>query len=29
MALMSPQTEKDDVDEHSKVFRDGVRELVG
>jgi glutamate-1-semialdehyde 2,1-aminomutase len=29
MALMSPQTEKDDVDEHSKVFRDGVRELAG
>jgi len=29
MALMSPQTEKDDVDEHSQVFRDGVRELAG
>jgi glutamate-1-semialdehyde 2,1-aminomutase len=28
MALMSPQTEKDDVDHHSKVFRDAVRELV-
>jgi glutamate-1-semialdehyde 2,1-aminomutase len=29
MALMSPQTEKDDVDLHSKVFREAVRELVG
>ena len=29
MALMSPQTENDDVDRHSKVFRDAVRELVG
>jgi len=29
MALMSPQTEKDDVDHHNKVFRDAVRELVG
>ncbi|MFZ0201937.1 MAG: transaminase, partial [Candidatus Sulfotelmatobacter sp.] len=29
MALMSPQTEKDDVDEHSKVFREAVRELAG
>ncbi|MGA7472480.1 MAG: hypothetical protein WBW60_07100, partial [Candidatus Sulfotelmatobacter sp.] len=29
MALMSPQTEKDDVDHHSKVFREAVRELVG
>jgi len=29
MALMSPQTEKDDVDLHSKVFRDAVRELAG
>jgi glutamate-1-semialdehyde 2,1-aminomutase len=29
MALMSPQTEKDDVDLHTKVFRDAVRELVG
>jgi glutamate-1-semialdehyde 2,1-aminomutase len=28
MALMSPQTEKADVDHHSKVFRDAVRELV-
>jgi glutamate-1-semialdehyde 2,1-aminomutase len=28
MALMSPQTEKDDVDLHSKVFRDAVRELA-
>jgi glutamate-1-semialdehyde 2,1-aminomutase len=29
MALMSPQTEKDDVDSHTKVFRDAVRELAG
>ena len=29
MALMSPQTEKDDVDRHTKVFREAVRELVG
>jgi glutamate-1-semialdehyde 2,1-aminomutase len=29
MALMSPQTEKDDVDLHTKVFRDAVRELAG
>ena len=29
MALMSPQTEKDDVDLHSKVFRDAIRELLG
>jgi glutamate-1-semialdehyde aminotransferase len=28
MALMSPQTEKDDVDLHTKVFRDAVRELA-
>src|ERR1700719_613264 len=28
MALMSPQTESDDVDRHSKVFREAVRELV-
>ncbi|HEY1270471.1 MAG TPA: aspartate aminotransferase family protein [Terriglobales bacterium] len=29
MALMSPVTANDDVDQHSKVFRDAVRELVG
>ena len=29
MALMSPQTESDDVDRHTKVFREAVRELVG
>jgi glutamate-1-semialdehyde 2,1-aminomutase len=29
MALMSPVTEAEDVDRHSKVFRDAVRELVG
>ena len=28
MALMSPQTESDDVDRHAKVFREAVRELV-
>jgi glutamate-1-semialdehyde 2,1-aminomutase len=29
MALMSPQTESDDVDRHTKVFREAVKELVG
>jgi glutamate-1-semialdehyde 2,1-aminomutase len=29
MALMSPQTENEDVDRHTKVFREAVRELVG
>lgn len=29
MALMSPATAPDDVDFHSKVFREAVRELVG
>jgi len=28
MALMSPVTEAEDVDRHSKVFRDAVRELL-
>ncbi len=28
MALMSPQTEASDIDHHSKVFRECVRELV-
>jgi glutamate-1-semialdehyde 2,1-aminomutase len=28
MALMSPQTENDDVDRHTKVFREAVRELT-
>jgi glutamate-1-semialdehyde 2,1-aminomutase len=28
MALMSPQTEAEDVDRHTKVFRDAVRELA-
>jgi glutamate-1-semialdehyde aminotransferase len=27
MALMSPQTETEDVDRHSKVFREAVKEL--
>jgi glutamate-1-semialdehyde 2,1-aminomutase len=29
MALMSPATASEDVDSHSKVFRDAVRELAG
>ena len=29
MALMSPQTDGDDVNRHTKVFRDAVKELVG
>src|SRR6266849_3954417 len=29
MALMSPQTESDDVERHTKVFRDAVMELAG
>jgi glutamate-1-semialdehyde 2,1-aminomutase len=29
MALMSPQTEAEDVDRHTKVFREAVKELVG
>src|SRR5579862_5865313 len=28
MALMSPQTEAEDVDKHTKVFREAVRELT-
>ena len=28
MALMSPQTEDDDVDRHTKIFREAVRELT-
>jgi glutamate-1-semialdehyde 2,1-aminomutase len=28
MALMSPQTESDDIDKHTKVFREAVRELA-
>jgi len=28
MALMSPQTEKEDVERHTKVFREAVRELA-
>jgi glutamate-1-semialdehyde 2,1-aminomutase len=28
MALMSPQTDATDVDQHSKVFREAVKELV-
>jgi glutamate-1-semialdehyde 2,1-aminomutase len=29
MALMSPQTEEEDVDAHTKVFRGAVKELAG
>ena len=29
MALMCPQTETEDVDRHTKVFREAVKELVG
>ncbi len=29
MALMSPVTSKEDIDQHTKVFRDAARELVG
>ena len=29
MALMSPQTDTDDVDQHTRVFREAVKELVG
>jgi len=29
MALMSPATTPDDVDDHTKVFREAVRQLVG
>ena len=28
MALMCPQTEAEDVDKHTKVFREAVKELV-
>ena len=28
MALMSPQTDPDDVDQHSRVFREAVKDLV-
>jgi glutamate-1-semialdehyde 2,1-aminomutase len=28
MALMSPATEKDDVDQHTRVFREALKELV-
>jgi glutamate-1-semialdehyde 2,1-aminomutase len=29
MALMSPQTDRDDVNRHTRVFREAVKELVG
>jgi glutamate-1-semialdehyde 2,1-aminomutase len=28
MALMSPFTDKDDIDQHTRIFRDAVKELV-
>jgi glutamate-1-semialdehyde 2,1-aminomutase len=28
MALMSPSTDKDDVDQHTRVFREAVKELI-
>jgi hypothetical protein len=28
MALMSPVTAKEDIDQHTKVFREAARELV-
>ena len=28
MALMCPQTQADDVDQHTRVFREGLKELV-
>ena len=29
MALMSPQTDPSDVDQHTRVFREALKELVG
>jgi len=29
MALMSPQTDDSDVDHHTRVFREAIKELVG
>jgi len=29
MALMSPATEKEDVDQHTRIFREAVKELAG
>jgi glutamate-1-semialdehyde 2,1-aminomutase len=29
MALMSPQTDLADVDQHTRVFREALKELVG
>jgi glutamate-1-semialdehyde 2,1-aminomutase len=29
MALMSPQTDTDDIDQHTRVFREAVKELAG
>jgi glutamate-1-semialdehyde 2,1-aminomutase len=29
MALMSPMTSKEDIDQHTKVFREAVKEIVG
>jgi hypothetical protein len=29
MALMAPSMSKEDVDQHTKVFRDAAKELLG
>jgi glutamate-1-semialdehyde 2,1-aminomutase len=29
MALMSPQADNSDVDQHTRVFREALKELVG
>jgi hypothetical protein len=29
MALMSPATSKEDIDHHSRVFREAAKELTG
>jgi hypothetical protein len=29
MSLMSPQTEAEDVDRHTKIFREAIKELAG
>jgi hypothetical protein len=29
MALMSPATDASDIDHHTRVFREAVKELVG
>ena len=29
MALMSPMTSKEDIDQHTNVFREAAKELIG